>query len=415
MIKWEQKDKKNKRLNEVYYFHYQEYYSIKVMEVYMIRDERGVHDVKILWIEFENFETGLKIERIEFNEDVTLLVGLSGVGKTQILSAINYSLKLATDKDIVLNPFKVGIGFTIDGEEYNWFYEIGKSNEDDILLEEEVHYEFIYEKLTFKGKLIFERKKDSIHFAGFDKLPKPKKDESLLLQYSEDESFEKLIQGIRKLYSVEIELAVRGGIRSESFSRLKAKVIEIIENEENVEFKAFSHLPVAGKLYIAKAYYPDLYIQIFDAVKELFIEIEDISVEEDVKLELYLVAIKVYGKKLFQHDISNGMLKTIYYIVELFTMSENSLVLIDEFENGLGVNCIDILSELMLSERNDLQFIITSHHPKIINAIDESKWKIIDRDASIVKNSISTSYGIGNSQHDAYFNLINRWEFEGKI
>ena len=83
---------------------------------------------------------------------------------------------------------------------------------------------------------------------------------------------------------------------------------------------------------------------------------------------------------MFQQDISNGMLKTIYYIVELFTMSEDSLVLIDEFENGLGVNCIDILSELMLSERNDLQFIITSHHPQIINAIDKDKWRIIDRE-----------------------------------
>ena len=127
------------------------------------------------------------------------------------------------------------------------------------------------------------------------------------------------------------------------------------------------------------------------------------------------MTIKVYGKKLFQQDISNGMLKTIYYIVELFTMSEDSLVLIDEFENGLGVNCIDILSELMLSERNDLQFIITSHHPKIINAIDKDKWRIIDREGSIVKNTSSLSYGIGTSQHDAYFNLINRWEFEGKI
>jgi Predicted ATPase len=109
------------------------------------------------------------------------------------------------------------------------------------------------------------------------------------------------------------------------------------------------------------------------------------------------------------------MLKTIYYIVELFTMSEDSLVLIDEFENGLGVNCIDLLSELMLTERNDLQFIITSHHPKIINAIDKDKWRIIDRDGCVVKNSESITYGIGNSQHDAYFNLINRWEFEGKI
>ena len=91
------------------------------------------------------------------------------------------------------------------------------------------------------------------------------------------------------------------------------------------------------------------------------------------------------------------------------------LVLIDEFENGLGVNCIDVLAELLLTEREDLQFIITSHHPKIINGIDAPKWKIIDRDCEIIKNASTENYGIGNSKHDSYFNLINRWEFEGKI
>lgn len=72
-------------------------------------------------------------------------------------------------------------------------------------------------------------------------------------------------------------------------------------------------------------------------------------------------------------------------------MPADSLVLIDEFENGLGVNCIDLLSDLMLSERNDLQFIITSHHPKIINAVDKDKWRIIDRDTYVVKNSASSA------------------------
>lgn len=375
-----------------------------------------VKNVKIQWLEFENLKTQLKIKRIYFNNDVTLLVGLSGVGKTQILNAVEYSLNLAVDKDEPLRPYKVGIGVLVDDEEYEWFYEINKANENELIINEDNKYEFVYEKLVKNNEIVFERKNLEVEVVGYDKVPQPKKSESLILQYSDDKNFEKLISGIRKLYPVEIELAVRGGIRSESFSRLKSKVIDTLNvSEEKVEFKVFSHLPVAVKLYIVKNYYPDIYVKIFDAVKELFMEIEDIDVEEDAVREMYLVSIQVYGKKLLQQDISNGMLKTIYYIVELFTMSEDSLVLIDEFENGLGVNCIDVLSELMLSERDDLQFIITSHHPKIINAIDKNKWKIIDREGSIVKNSSSLSYGIGNSQHDAYFNLLNRWEFEGKI
>lgn len=374
-----------------------------------------VKSVKIKWIEFENLKTGLKIEKVTFNEDITLLVGLSGAGKTQILNAVEYSLNLAINKDVVLHPYRVGMGILIGDDEYEWIYEIKKISENELIIDEESKYEFSFEELKRNGEMIFERRHDKINVIGYDKVPQPKKDESLLLQYSEDKNFETLISGIRKLYSVEIELAVRGGIKSENFSRLKSKVADTIKSERDVEFKVFSHLPVAAKLYIAKRHYKDLYIKIFEAVKELFIEIEDIDVEEDNVREMYLVSIQVYGKKLLQQDISNGMLKTIYYIVELFTMSEDSLVLIDEFENGLGVNCIDLLSELMFLQRNDLQFIITSHHPKIINAVDKSKWRIIDRNGSVVTNSGSLAYGIGNSQHDAYFNLINRWEFEGKI
>mgnify|MGYP001180710863 CR=1 FL=1 len=59
--------------------------------------------------------------------------------------------------------------------------------------------------------------------------------------------------GIRKLYSVEIELAVRGGIRSESFIRLKSKVTDALnESKESTDFRMFSHLPMAMKLYIVK-------------------------------------------------------------------------------------------------------------------------------------------------------------------
>lgn len=371
--------------------------------------------MKIQWIEFKNLETGLEIQRIHFYKDITLLVGLSGVGKTQILNAINYSLKLAAAKNTPLRPYRVGLGIIIDNADYEWFYEINKIDEDELIVDDEFKYNFSSEKLIRNGEIIFQRDNERVNIIGYNKIPQPKKDESLISQYAEDGNFTILISGIRKLYSVEMESAVRRGIRSESFSRLSSKITDILEHERNVDFKIFSHLPAAAKLYVAKNYYPECFAKILETVKQLFPEVENIGIIEDTAKELHLVSIQVYGKRLMQHDISSGMLKAIYYIIELFTMSENSLVLIDEFENGLGVNCIDLLSELMLSERTDLQFIITSHHPKIINAIDKDKWKIIDREKYTVKNSSSQDYGIGNSQHDAYFNLVNRWEFEGKI
>ena len=370
--------------------------------------------VKVKWLEFENLRTGLKIEKISFNDDITLLVGLSGAGKTQILNAVEYSLKLAVNKNIRLEPYHTSLGIEIDGHNYTWEYCIQADKQQE-LIQEKKEYCIVLERLTDDHQTLFERTENSISVIGYEKVPTPKKNESLLVQYAEDDNFKDIIAEFRKLYPIEIEIDVRGGLDKTTFSVWKSKIKDLIENTKDMNFKVFSHLPIAMKVFIAKEYYPELYYKIFDAVKELFIEIQDIDVIEDTSLEMYLIAITVYDKVLLQHEISSGMLKTIYYIVELFTMSENSLVLIDEFENGLGVNCIDLLSEMLITERKDLQFLITSHHPKIINGITKEKWKIIDRDISIITNTNSVDYGIGNSQHDAYFNLLSRWEYEGKI
>ncbi len=371
--------------------------------------------MKLDWIEFENLRTGLKIEKVSFNEDITLLVGLSGVGKTQILNAVEYSLKLAINKNLRLEPYDVSMGFHIGDKEYVWSYRIEQDIKEDFIESKEIKYAFTCEELFENGKNIISRKLDSVRVIGYDKIPTPKKDESLLVQYSEDDFIRPIIVEMSKLYPIEIEMDVRGAIDRESFNMFKAKVKEIIQNSDKPSFEKFSHLPVPIKLYITKEYYPEMFAHIFSAVKELFYEINDIDIVEDAVRDISMVGIDVYGKNLKQHEISNGMLKTIYYVVELITMSENSLVLIDEFENGLGVNCIDVLAEILLNERKDLQFIITSHHPKIINQISNRKWKIVERDIALVRNLTAEEYGISHSQHDAYFNLLNRWEYEGKI
>lgn len=371
--------------------------------------------MKLKWIEFENLKTELKIERITFNSDITLLVGLSGVGKTQILNAIEYSLNLAVNKTIGLEPYEVSLCIEIGKDEYIWSYRIEQDYDEELFESKGNKYFFAYEKLIKNGKDIISRTKNEVNVNGYGKIPTPKKDESLLIQYAEDDFMKPIIAGIHKLYSLEMDMDVRGAITIEGFNKFKEKIVRRMQKEKNESFERYSHLPVALKLYVAKNYYPEIYAEIFSAVKELFMEINSIDIVKDDAREVFLVAIEIYGKTLLQHEISNGMLKTIYYIVELVTMSQDSLVLIDEFENGLGVNCIDVLADLLLDERRDLEFIITSHHPKIINQISSVKWKIIERNVSTVTNLTAEEYGITHSKHDAYFNLLNRWEFEGKI
>ena len=154
----------------------------------------GMLKVKFKWIEFENLRTGLKIEKIAFNDDITLLVGLSGVGKTQILNAIEYSLKLAVNKNIRLEPLAVSLCVEIENDEYVWEYKIEQNFVEDIIETKEIKYIFTYEKLVKNGsQIIVYRNGEDIQVMGYEKVPNPKKDESLLIQYSEDTFFKPII------------------------------------------------------------------------------------------------------------------------------------------------------------------------------------------------------------------------------
>jgi len=81
--------------------------------------------------------------------------------------------------------------------------------------------------------------------------------------------------------------------------------------------------------------------------------------------------------------------------------------LIDEFENSLGVNCIDSITQDLLFGNNQLQFIITSHHPYIINNISPKFWKIVTRKAGIITVYSAQDFHISPSQQKAFIDLIN--------
>ena len=55
---------------------------------------------------------------------------------------------------------------------------------------------------------------------------------------------------------------------------------------------------------------------------------------------------------------------------------------------------------------NDYQFIVTSHHPYIINKIPVEKWKIVNREKNVIKSYKAKDY-IDSSNHDSFIKLIN--------
>jgi len=112
--------------------------------------------------------------------------------------------------------------------------------------------------------------------------------------------------------------------------------------------------------------------------------------------------------------LSSGMLRVLRHLSELYLLPEGSVLLIDEFENSLGINCIDALTE-NLSEDRDLQFIITSHHPYIINNIGIKHWKIVTRKGNTVTVRDASDFNLGKTKHSAFMELLQLEEYSDGI
>ncbi len=105
------------------------------------------------------------------------------------------------------------------------------------------------------------------------------------------------------------------------------------------------------------------------------------------------------------------MLKTSNILAQIKLSNNDSVLLIDEFENSLGINCIDIVSDSLLNSNSNMQYIITSHHPYIINKIDMKYWKIVTRKGNVIQTKNISELNLPKSKHEAFKQLLNLKEF----
>ena len=112
------------------------------------------------------------------------------------------------------------------------------------------------------------------------------------------------------------------------------------------------------------------------------------KIDQDVTKEELSPQIKEIGvpEWIGPECISSGMFKSLVHISELYLSTDGTLFLIDEFENSLGINCIDELTTDILQSGRKLQFILTSHHPYIINCYSFQKLEVDYQDKRCCQN-----------------------------
>ncbi len=370
------------------------------------------YGMKILELEYEEKTTGWKLENTKF-DDFNLLVGLSGVGKTKILTAIE-NLK-AISLGNPQNGVKWNIVF-LDTEnvvcKWSGEYESLKSYYRDEwdYSSERKEPTLISEKLIRDNQPVFNRTINRTNFNG-QETPKLSPSISVFQLFSADK---KIVSAANSLKQI---------IQFEPFFRMSFAVNLSIAKELSTDLDELKIRSIGAKtkLFLAFKYYPEVFKKIKQHFIEVFPSIQDIrfrkirEASEDATETVNFEIKEEDNKRWIKiSDISEGMLKTLMHISQMYLYSDGMVFLIDEFENSLGINCIDVVTEI-LQENLHLQFIITSHHPYIINRIDPKYWKIVTRKGSVVSVKDIDEKNFARSHHEAFIKLLNLKEYREGI
>ena len=384
--------------------------------------------MKLLRLSYQDLASGLSIDSCDFFPDLNLLVGISGAGKTSILKAISNLKRIANGESINGVKWDVEL-LTNDHVRYHWLgeFEVRKARSLIKIEEDEVNsndgenkVSIIRETLLKDQEVLIARNQEVIEFK-HSKTPKLPSYLSCIELFNQEEDVFPVRQEFNKMIFNPLKFNI-------SYSA----VDKILENDEYAKYNSLSELqssqlPISDKLLITYQKYPDTFEIIKRKFLDIFPQVEDLKIEflEPFKLgdigmlvsltpiflleDLPRIQIKEKNSHVWivEPNISSGMIKSLMFLATIKLSPDGSVILIDEFENSLGVNCLDTLTEDLLVNYRDLQFIITSHHPYIINNISPAYWKIVTRKGGVIQVHNAADFHISKTRQKAFIDLIN--------
>lgn len=382
--------------------------------------------MKVESFRFHDRATGWEFEDARFDA-FNLLVGVSGVGKSKILRALGEVQQIGGGHPNVTEKADWTIKFEHDGHRYSWEASTAASqvvDSEGSADEMGERIEFVSERIVRDdAEMLVERSDELFRFEG-KSLPRLKRSDCAIALLADERS----ISPIRRAFNSFIFSDARA-VTSVTYFRRK-HVDDVLAQHSSVErLREAGRLPALLKAYLLQEVSPPDWVAIKDLFTEVFPSVEDLRIErsrgklprKDVDWEFDLVefCIRERGVEnwIRTSAISTGMHRTMIHLIDIFLASPGSVVVIDEFENSLGKNCMPALTDFILSRAPDLQFFITSHHPYIINKIPIDTWKLVRRQGSRVRLLSARDIPALQeaSHHDAFDRLLNLPEFEEGI
>lgn len=380
-------------------------------------------NIKLTELYYRDPIDGIEVGPISFDE-FTLLVGASGVGKTTILNAALWVRRSALSLWRSEFDFKRewNVAFETDeGTRYEWGGKFSSETMQRYQPETNRWEKGVYpeREILKAGKRRYcgkKRGRGPLRYLG-RRIPNLSPEISLVSVLRKEKQVAPIYSGWRQMdYSDYAEMNANN--RHPDFIRTPLDELEMrynpLEKIRNTRFDDDRHFEYSGFYFAYKNRLPE-----FDRIRNRFCEIfpfvEDVLFVKDPQYDVYPTpAFREIGvdKPIEKFGMSAGMLRTLVLLSELHLCPDGTVFLIDEFENGLGVNCIDELTnELIVTERK-LQFVITSHHPYIINKAPPRYWKLVTRNAGKIKAQSMEKYRLGNSKHELFMQLLQLKAFQ---
>jgi len=352
---------------------------------------RKVRSMKIQSFKFSNHKENWHIEEVKF-EDLNLLVGGSGVGKTRILNALDLICDVAIGRNRNLDDLEWSINFSHLGQNYRWELKSSSIKNEEILLNvnESEQTEIVYEKLVQyddDSELEILVRNDSDSKFNKKDLPKLKRTESAITLLSEEDLIIPVGEAFNRfIFNFQIPQELMFNNRNNDPNRIELSHEISISNFQEY----FAGTPPAIKAFYLQKFFPDVFNEIKEYYIDIFSEVTNVKVSNERDSDgdfLLFFEIQENGLEdwIPQDRISSGMFRTLICLIEVITAPEESVILIDEFENSLGINCMAELTDFLLDKSPDVQFILTSHHPYIINNIPWKTWQIVSKSGNKVR------------------------------
>lgn len=389
-----------------------------------------------------SYQDGVTIEPLVFKHNMSLLVGPSGVGKTTILNSLNDLKKIIRGASV--NGFKWSIDISFNNVGYKWsgeFSYVKKDILDSISIDPKDDFikmllsdigkklkvqEYddgvilLNEELYINKKIVLKRTQNETKFSRKNIGVKLPDNESTLISLRDEPEIKEFISAIKRISILDDSYLSVEGINVRHLSPKNKSDGEGEENDLSLNDLKEKEWRIEKKLNFCQENLPLVFDEIQEKYRDIFPFIDKIIVKKFVYQESatrYLILIKEQGSEtLVPGDaLSSGMSKVLMLLCYFYLSNENIVFLIDEFENGLGVNCLDEIVTLLSScEYNEnIQFIMTSHHPYIINNIDMRNWMVIARNKNVIKSyDPIIDLNLSTSRHEAFLSLINSPVYE---